>query len=323
MTTKKIITIDPGHGPLDNKSPNNPKYIEGVQMFHLANKLKAELEAYGFGVVVTRQSVNNNPSLETRGGTAGKNGSILMLSLHSNAPGANKDGTYDKSITGSVVYYSVTRADNKTLADALGKKVAEVMGHYYRGSLTKERAGMPGVDYYGVIRHAAQSGCKCAMLVEHGFHTNPKDSNFLLSDANLQKLAEAEAAVIADYFGQTKKSEKVEDSGTIYRLQLGAWHNRGLAEAKLAEVKAKGFKDAFIVEATKPAAPTPEPTIKKGSTVRVNKGAKTYTGGGLASFVYERTYTVSQVDGDRVVITDGPGGTIVAAVRASDLTLIK
>lgn len=117
--------------------------------------------------------------------------------------------------------------------------------------------------------------------------------------------------------------KQAEGDGTIYRLQLGAWHNRELAEAKLAEVKAKGFTDAYIVESVKASASAPAPTIKKGSTVRVNKGAKTYTSGGLASFVYERTYNVSQVDGDRVVITDGPGGTVVAAVKMADLTLIK
>ena len=62
-------------------------------------------------------------------------------------------------------------------------------------------------------------------------------------------------------------------------------------------------------------------TIKAGSTVRVNKGAKTYTGGGLAAFVYNRDHTVKQVSGDRAVITYG--GVVVAAVKLADLTLVK
>ena len=41
---KKIITLDPGHGKNGNKSPNNAKYIEGTQMWHLSVKLKAALE---------------------------------------------------------------------------------------------------------------------------------------------------------------------------------------------------------------------------------------------------------------------------------------
>lgn len=59
--------------------------------------------------------------------------------------------------------------------------------------------------------------------------------------------------------------------------------------------------------------------IKKGSKVRVNKGAKTYTGGGLASFVYDNVYDVIQVSGDRVVI--GVGTAVTAAMNIKDLTL--
>ena len=57
--------------------------------------------------------------------------------------------------------------------------------------------------------------------------------------------------------------------------------------------------------------------IKKGSKVKVRSGAKTYTGGSLASFVYNNTYTVMQIDGDRVVI--GVNGAVTAAVKKSDL----
>lgn len=60
-------------------------------------------------------------------------------------------------------------------------------------------------------------------------------------------------------------------------------------------------------------------TIAVGSKVRVNNGAKTYTGGNLASYVYSTVYEVIQVSGDRVVI--GQNGVVTAAVNAKDLTL--
>ena len=63
-----------------------------------------------------------------------------------------------------------------------------------------------------------------------------------------------------------------------------------------------------------------EGAITVGSKVKVNKGAKTYTGGSLASFVYTGTYTVMQVDGSRVVI--GQNGVVTAAVNSKDLTLV-
>ena len=62
-------------------------------------------------------------------------------------------------------------------------------------------------------------------------------------------------------------------------------------------------------------------SIKVGSTVKIKQGAKTYTGGKLASFVYGRTYKVKQINNDRVVVTFC--GIIVAAVKMSDLTLIS
>ena len=238
------ITIDPGHSKNVNKSPNNKAYIEGTQMWKLANKLKTALESYGFEVVTTRPNLADNPELSARGSLSGKNGSCMFLSLHSNAPGKSADGTYSKLATGSVVYYSMTRKETKPLADKLGNKVSEIMGHYYRGSATKQYPGKPGVDYYAVIREASKSGCKCAMLIEHGFHTNIADSNFLLDDGNLQKLAEAEAAIIADHFGQKKEVTPTE----LYRVrktwadsksQLGAF--QVLSRAKALADKNPGF----------------------------------------------------------------------------------
>jgi len=61
-------------------------------------------------------------------------------------------------------------------------------------------------------------------------------------------------------------------------------------------------------------------TITVGSKVRVNKGAKTYTGGSLASFVYSTVYTVLRMNGSRVVI--GLNGEVTAAMNIKDLTLV-
>lgn len=58
-------------------------------------------------------------------------------------------------------------------------------------------------------------------------------------------------------------------------------------------------------------------TISKGDKVKVRNGAKTYTGGGLASSVYSRTYDVIEVKGDRVVI--GIGSAVTAAMNKKDI----
>lgn len=58
-----------------------------------------------------------------------------------------------------------------------------------------------------------------------------------------------------------------------------------------------------------------------GSTVRLKYGAKSYTGKGLAPYVYERNHQIKSIDGGRVVITYE--GTVVAAVRLEDLTFVE
>lgn len=62
---------------------------------------------------------------------------------------------------------------------------------------------------------------------------------------------------------------------------------------------------------------TPPSEITVGSVVRIKRGAKTYNGRGLASFVYDRDHVVLQISGDRVVVTYT--GIVVAAVNAANL----
>ena len=111
-------------------------------------------------------------------------------------------------------------------------------------------------------------------------------------------------------------------AGGLYKVQVGAFHDKANAENLLRKVKASGF-EAFITtqsgEAVTVSAPKAD-KIRVGDTVMVNKGAKTYTGDQLASFVYSRKHKVSELKGDRAVITYD--GVVVAAVKLVDLTKV-
>lgn len=128
---------------------------------------------------------------------------------------------------------------------------------------------------------------------------------------------------------------KVKING-YWKIQLGAFSKKSNAEALLTKVKNAGYKDAFITvvgNETKPVTggsstsnatqtkPATTQKIKEKDTVRVKKGAKTYTGGNLADFVYTRDHIVSELSGKRAVITYG--GEVVAAVNVDNLTLVK
>lgn len=195
----KKICLDAGHvGSKYNQSPVVKTYYESAMVWALHLKLKAQLEARGFQVVTTRASIDTDLGVYERG-TASK-GCDVFISLHSNACG-----------TESVDYPVVYRAyDNKnsvdTLALKLAKKVGELMGTTQAGR-TATRKNSSGGEYYGVLRGARAIGTPYYMLIEHSFHTNTKATKWLSKDANLDKLAVAEADILAEFFGMESSTE--------------------------------------------------------------------------------------------------------------------
>lgn len=183
------ICLDAGHFGQYNQSPVNKSYYESefTWKFHLM--LKTELEKYGAEVITTRAEQAKDFDLVMRGKKSA--GCDLFLSIHSNACG---DASADYPLACCCV--------NGT-ADVIGHElceaVAKCMGYSGKTHIWK-RTGSGNSDYYGVLRGAASVGTP-GVLLEHGFHTNPKNTNWLLNDSNLQKMAAVEAKVISEHFG--------------------------------------------------------------------------------------------------------------------------
>ncbi len=195
--SRGIIVLDAGHGQFGNPYPDVEGAYEGTRNFVLANLLKKSLEDKGFEVLLTRESIEDNPSLEERGKLAGERGALLFISLHSNAPGGSTSPEVYKSVCGCEVYYSMADEEaNAPLALALCKAISACMDTTNRGAKTRTYPDQPGVDFYGVLRNSVAYGCKHAFIIEHGFHTNPHDAAFLNDDSCMARLAEAEAEVI-------------------------------------------------------------------------------------------------------------------------------
>ena len=196
-----IIVLDPGHGQFGNKHTTRDGFYEGTQNYILASFLKAELEAIGFDVRMTRERVEDDMGLVERGAMAGNLGAVMFLSIHSNAPGGNPGEERYAKIRGAETFYSVSDCEgNAPIARDLTDAVVRTMQTENRGIKTRRYPDNESVDYYGVLRSAAASGCKRAFLIEHGFHTNPEDSAFLQNSDCLAKLAKAEAEVIDKWF---------------------------------------------------------------------------------------------------------------------------
>lgn len=195
----KKICLDAGHvGSKYNQSPVVKSYYESAMVWALHLKLKAQLEARGFQVVTTRASIDTDLGVYGRG-TASK-GCDVFISLHSNACGT-------ESVDYPVVYRAYDNKNNvDTLALKLAKKVGELMGTTQAGR-TATRKNSSGGEYYGVLRGARAVGTPYYMLIEHSFHTNTKATKWLSKDANLDKLAVAEADILAEFFGMESSTE--------------------------------------------------------------------------------------------------------------------
>ncbi len=226
------ICLDAGHYGKYNQSPANKAYYESDMNWKLHNLLKKHLEQYEFEVIQTRSSQAADMELTARGKKA--KGCDLFLSIHSNAVGSG----VREDIDYPVAYVPLNGKGDK-IGKLLADCVADVMGTKQESRIESKK-GSTGLDYYGVIRGASAVGVP-GIILEHSFHTNTKAVNWLLKDSNLDKMAKAEAEVIADYFGVKKQA----DTGVLYRVQVGAYSVKANADAMLAKLKKAGF-DGFI-----------------------------------------------------------------------------
>lgn len=201
------IFLDAGHsGTKYNQSPVLKSYYESAMTWALQTRLKTQLEKRGFVVGISRESINQELGVYERG-TAGK-GYDVLLSLHSNACGT-------ESVDYPVIYRAYDgRNDVDALALPLARKIGEVMGTRQAGR-TAIRRNSSGGEYYGVLRGARAVGVPYYMIVEHSFHTNPSAAKWLSVAGNLDKLAAAEAELLAAHFGVQAPEPKPEGKTAI------------------------------------------------------------------------------------------------------------
>lgn len=106
--------------------------------------------------------------------------------------------------------------------------------------------------------------------------------------------------------------------GNLYKVQVGAFGVRANAVAMESKLKAAGFDTYITTESGTPAASsTPAPSLKVGSKVQVT-GTKYSTGQVIPSWVKGKTYTVQQINGNRVLLKE-----IVSWVNTNDIKIIS
>ena len=240
-TMKEVkIMLDAGHYGKYNRSPAVPTYYESDFTFKFTNMLKAALEGYGFKVGTTRTDQAKDLGLTDRGKAAA--GYDLFISIHSNAVGSGVNNSVDYPVAITMVNDDKVNIDevSKAVGEILAQVVAVTMGTSQAArTYTKLSAndrdgnGIKDDEYYGVL-HGAKLVRVPGIILEHSFHTNAKAAAWLLVDSNLQAMAAAEAAALANYYGMKKQEsqepeqpqqpQQPQAAATWYRVRT-SWDN--------------------------------------------------------------------------------------------------
>ena len=286
---KLLVVIDPGHTGNTYNAGAVKGYYESKAVYDLSLYEKTALEKRGIDVILTRER-NQDPGLYERGQMAVKKGNgyanVLFESNHTDA--------FNGKACGVTVVRSAYLPGSEKLAEKMIDAIVKVMKlstgiTYNRGVTTKTQSN--GADWYGVIRGAvsgattqgqAKNGpVRYDYIVEHGFHDNQKECQFLSKQENLKAIAEAKAAVIADYFGISDKGQSGNQGSQ------GGQHEQGTDTDSPVQNK----KTPYLVRIR-----TDTLNIRKLPTV--HSAAVGFTGKGTFTFTEEATGVVN-ASGDK------------------------
>ena len=215
-----VVCLDAGHYGKQNQSNAVPAFYESEINWKLHNLLADRLADRGIQVVKTRKDAGKDLELTLRGKMA--EDCDLFISMHVNAA-ENSNANYVLGVHMVDDECGEIDQQSKDAAQLLSNCVADIMGvkaecWTRKSSSDRDRNGYKD-DYYGVLRGAHSVGT-AAVILEHGFYTNKAQANFLMDESNLCKLAEAEAKVIAQWFGIEDSVEETVLIGNPYKLEL-------------------------------------------------------------------------------------------------------
>ena len=324
----KKVYIGVGHGGSDPGAVAYGRKEKDLAL-DIALACKNELVRNGVSAKISRET-DSSVWLEDRIAECNKYNPDAAVDIHLNAGGGD----------GAEVFHSKADKSDDALAQNILNEIVAI-GQNSRGLKTKLMSN--GNDYFGFIR---QIKCKSA-LVECAFMDNATDVQIVDTLAERKAMGVAIAKGILKTLGVVYKKPATTTTtttnikkGSLVSIKKGAkyyndkavpnwvlstkWYVASVNGNRVVINKSEDGKYninspinvSYLTLATK----TPAPRIKVGSTVKLNKGAKTYDGKTLSSFIYGRKHKVKELKGNRAVITYL--GITVAAVNVKDLTLV-
>lgn len=194
---KITVVIDPGHGKTTGgkRSPDG-SFMEWEFNRDVAYRLKDLLEAQGYTVIMTvAKDDQTDPSLPSRVAVANNAKNVdLFVSIHANAGGKGK--TWYKAHGWEVWIYKTGGVSEKAAKSIEAATKASITELSDRGVKPKN----PKLGDYAVNRNTEMP----SLLIEHGFYDNKTECQLLKTSAFRQRLAQADATGIINFFNSFK-----------------------------------------------------------------------------------------------------------------------
>lgn len=184
--------------------------------------LEKALKRHGFEVLT-----GTSKSLGTRCSEANKWGADLYIPVHTNAYNGKVSGTRMFCYQMNGEGYNACRAIYNVLSPLTPGKSENVSAY-------------PGL--YEIKNPKAP-----VVYIEVDFHDVPDIAKWLIE--NTKVIGEAICKGVCNHYGVTYKTEETpkNETGKLYRVQVGAYSVKANAEAMLAKLKKAGF-EGFIKE---------------------------------------------------------------------------
>jgi len=230
----KLIALDDGHG-METAGKRTPAIPElGGRVIHenefnreVVKYLDAELKRCGFNTLMVAPG-DDDTSLSARTNLANAKGADAYISIHYNAFDGTFNGNDPEGLSIHIYPGSVQ-----------GRKLAECVLKYLKEGTAQKNRGIIESNFY-VLRETNMP----AILSENGFMDNKREALLMLNVDFQKEVAREHAKGICDYFGVKYVPES---TGSLYRVQTGAFSKKTNADKLAAELKKKGF-DTYIVQ---------------------------------------------------------------------------